>query len=143
MVSGNLPDIVLGALLAILLHEIFHYLGMLACKVRIRAFVLTWWTALGFIVVNEDFVTNARKLAIVYFLPLSMCPIILINPTNWFFIVFFLGNILGGVGDMYFYFRLMSLEPGKRVEWANKTDERMLRTAVWKRFCRQTEKEHR
>jgi len=44
--------------------------------------------------------------------------------------MFPLVNIFGGVGDMYFYFRIVSLEPEKRVEWVDRSDEKVLKSIV-------------
>ena len=50
-----------------------------------------------------------------------------------YLLMFPLVNIFGGVGDMYFYFRIVSIEPEKRVEWVDRSDEKILKSIIWKK----------
>ena len=34
---------------------------------------------------------------------------------------------------MYYFFRIITLSPDKRVEWANKSDEKILKSVIWKK----------
>jgi hypothetical protein len=47
--------------------------------------------------------------------------------------MFPLVNLSGGVGDMYYFFKIISLPPDQRVEWANKSDEKVLSSIIWKK----------
>jgi hypothetical protein len=58
---------------------------------------------------------------------------ILINPSDPFLLMFPLVNIFGGTGDMYYFFKMISLPPKKRIEWANKSDEKILKSIIWKK----------
>lgn len=55
------------------------------------------------------------------------------NPSDPYLLMFPLVNIFGGVGDMYFYFRIVSLEPEKRIEWVDSSDEKILKSIIWKK----------
>ena len=50
-----------------------------------------------------------------------------------FFLVFPIVNIFGGIGDFYSFFRYIILPPEKRIEMANKSDEKVLKHIIWKK----------
>jgi len=66
-------------------------------------------------------------------LPLIWCLVFFINPNEPYLLMFPLVNIFGGVGDMYYFFRIASLPTQKRIEWANKNDEKVLKSIIWKK----------
>ena len=125
--------VLIGFVLAIILHELTHLLVITYYKIPIKSIVLTKWTAFGFLVENEKFVNNNKILFLLYFLPLIWCSFIIINPTEPYLLMFPLVNIFGGVGDMYYFFRIFSLTPDKRIKWANQSDEKILKSVVWKK----------
>src|SRR5512136_322656 len=92
---------VLGVILAFFLHELTHLLTLKFYKIPFKAFVLTKWTAIGFLVDNETYVTDNKKLLFVYLSPLIWCFMYFLNPNEIFFLVFPMVNIFGGVGDFY------------------------------------------
>lgn len=53
--------------------------------------------------------------------------------------MFPLVNLSGGVGDMYYFFKIISLSPDQRVEWANKSDEKVLSSIIWKKEIKTNE----
>ena len=95
--------------------------------------VLTKWTAFGFLVENEKYVNNKKILFLLHFSPLVWCLIIFINPSDPGILMFPLVNIFGGVGDMYYFFRIITLSPEKRILWANESDEKILKSIIWKK----------
>jgi hypothetical protein len=124
---------IIGFILAIILHELTHLLIIVYYKIPIKSIVLTKWTSFGFLVENEKYINNRKILFLLHFLPLIWCSIYFINTNEPYLLTFPLVNIFGGIGDMYFYFRIVSLEPKKRIEWANKTDENILKSIIWRK----------
>lgn len=118
-------------ILAITLHELTHLLIIYYYKIPFKAIVLTKWTAFGFLVDNEKYVNNKKILILLHFLPLIWCLVFFINPTEPALIMFPLVNIFGGIGDMYYFFKIISLSPQKRIEWANQSDEKILKSVIW------------
>jgi hypothetical protein len=125
--------ILLGFILAITLHELTHLLVIVYYKIPIKSIILTKWTAFGFLVDNEKYINNRKILFLMHFLPLIWCSFFIIDTNEPYLMMFPLVNILGGAGDMYFYFRIILLKPEKRIEWANKTDEKILKSIIWKK----------
>jgi hypothetical protein len=123
----------LGVILAFFLHELTHLLTLIYYKIPFKAFVLTKWTAIGFLVDNETYVTDNKKLFFLYLSPLIWCLTYFINPNEPFFLMFPAVNIFGGIGDFYNFFRLIIISPEKRLEIANKSDEKLLKQILWKK----------
>ena len=129
--------ILIGITLAIILHELTHLLIIKYYKIPIKSIILTKWTAFGFLVENEKYINNKKILFLLHFSPLIWCLAYLININELYLLMFPLVNIFGGLGDMYFYFKIISLEPEKRIEWANKSDEKILKSIIWKKELNQ------
>ena len=125
--------ILIGLILAILLHELTHLFVIFYYKIPFKAVILTKWTAFGFLVDNEKYVNDRKKLILLHFLPLIWCLMFFINPNEPFFVMFPLINIFGGLGDMYYFFRIILLPPQQRIEWANDNDEKILKAVIWKK----------
>ena len=126
-----LLSVMMGLSLALVLHELTHLLVIFYYKIPFRAIVLTKWTAFGFLVENKMYVNNGRILVLLYFLPLIWCCMFFVDPTEPFLVMFPLVNIFGGLGDMYNYFKIISIPPQKRIEWANSSDEKALKSVIW------------
>jgi hypothetical protein len=124
---------ILGAILAILLHETTHLFTLIYYKIPFKAIVLTKWSAIGFLVENKTYVTNNKKLFFLYFSPLIWCFMYFINPNEPFFLMFPAINIFGGMGDFYNFFRLIFIPPEKRIEIANNSDEKVLKQIIWRK----------
>jgi len=129
----QLWQIVLGVILAIFLHELTHLFTMIYYKIPFKAIVLTKWSAIGFLVDNETYVADNKKLFVLYFSPIVWCFLYFINPNEPFFLMFPVVNIFGGMGDFYSFFRLIIIPPEKRVEMANNSDEKVLKKIIWKK----------
>lgn len=125
--------ILLGLVIALILHELTHLLVIIHYKIPFKAIIVTKWTAIGFLVDNEKYINNKKILILLHFSPLIWCFMVVINPSEPFFLMFPLVNIFGGAGDMYYFFRMISLPPQKRIEWANKSDEKILKSIIWKK----------
>jgi len=123
--------IIIGFSLALILHELTHLLVIFYYKIPFKAIVITKWTAFGFLVENKTYVNNGKILGLLYFLPLIWCCMFFIDPTEPFLVMFPLVNIFGGLGDMYNYFKIISLPAQKRIEWANRSDEKVLKSVIW------------
>ena len=123
----------IGFILAVILHELTHLFVLIYYKIPIKSIILTKWTAFGFLVDNEKYINDRKILFLLYFLPLIWCSFYIINTNEPYLLMFPLVNIFGGIGDMYSYFRIISLEPEKRIEWANKSDEKILKSVIWKK----------
>jgi hypothetical protein len=123
----------LGLLLAIFLHEITHLLTLIYYKIPFKAIVLTKWSAIGFLVDNETYVADNKKLLFLYFSPIVWCFVYFLGPNEPFFLMFPVVNIFGGVGDFYSFFRLIIIPPEKRIEMANKSDEKVLKKIIWRK----------
>jgi len=123
----------LGIFFAVLLHEETHLIVMVYYKIPLKAIVLTKWSAIGFLVDNESYVTSNTKLFFLHFLPLVWCFLIFINPQDPFFIVFPVVNIFGGIGDFYNFFKLFLIPPDKRIELADKDDAKVLSKIIWRK----------
>jgi len=129
--------VLIGFTFAIALHELTHLIVIFYYKIPIKSMVLTKWTAFGFLVENEKYVNNKKILFLLHFSPLIWCLVIFINPADPGILMFPLVNIFGGVGDMYYFFRIITLSPEKRIAWANQSDEKILKSIVWqKEFTR-------
>jgi hypothetical protein len=128
-----LLQLLLGVLAAILLHELTHLVVMIYYKIPIQAIVLTKWSAIGFLVDNETYVTNNKKLFFLHFSPLIWSLLFFINPQEPFFLTFPVVNIFGGIGDFYYFFKLIIIPPQKRIDLANNADEKVLKTIIWRK----------
>ncbi|HUS99914.1 MAG TPA: DUF3267 domain-containing protein [Candidatus Thermoplasmatota archaeon] len=124
---------ILGLSLAIVLHELTHLLTMIYYKIPFKAIVLTKYSAVGFLVDNESYVADNKKLAFLYFSPLVWCFLYFINPGEPFFLMFPIVNIFGGMGDFYSFFKLIIIPPDKRIELANRSDEKVLKRIIWRK----------
>jgi hypothetical protein len=124
---------IFGLIIAIILHELTHLLTMIYYNIPFKAIVLTKWSAIGFLVDNESYVADNKKLAFLYFLPLSGCLVYFINPSEPFFLMFPIVNIFGGAGDFYSFFKLIIIPPEKRIELANMSDEKVLKKIIWRK----------
>jgi len=125
--------VLIGFILAIILHELTHLVVIFYYKIPIKSIILTKWTAFGFLVENEKYVNNNKILFLLHFLPLIWCSFIIIDPTEPYLLMFPVVNIFGGVGDMYYFFRIYLLSPEKRIEWANRSDEKVIKSIIWKK----------
>lgn len=125
--------IIIGLTLAIILHELTHLLVIVYYKIPIKSIILTKWTSFGFLVDNEKYINNKKILFLLHFLPLIWCLVYFININEPYLLTFPLVNIFGGSGDMYFYFKIVSLTPEKRIEWANESDEKILKSVIWQK----------
>jgi len=125
--------VLIGFILAITLHELTHLLVIFYYKIPIKSIILTKWTAFGFLVENEKYVNDNKILFLLHFLPLIWCSFIIMNPSEPYLLMFPLVNIFGGTGDMYYFFRIYILPPEKRIEWANRSDEKILKSIIWKK----------
>ena len=123
----------LGVILAIFLHELTHLLTLIYYKIPFKAIVLTKWSAFGFLVDNETYVTDNKKLLFLYFSPIVWCFVYFINPNEPFFLMFPVVNIFGGMGDFYSFFRLIIIPPKKRIEMANNSDDKVLKNIIWRK----------
>ena len=125
--------ILLGLVVALILHELTHLLVIIHYKIPFKAIIVTKWTAIGFLVDNDKYINNKKILILLHFSPLIWCFMVVINPSEPFLLMFPLVNIFGGTGDMYYFFRMISLPLKERIEWANKTDEKILKSIIWKK----------
>ena len=125
--------VLIGFVLAIILHELTHLLVITYYKIPIKSIILTKWTAFGFLVENEKYVNNNKILFLLHFLPLIWCSFIIMNPSEPYLLMFPVVNIFGGTGDMYYFFRIITLSPDKRIDWANRSDEKILKSIIWKK----------
>lgn len=128
-----LLQFIFGVTLAIVLHELTHLLTMIYYKIPFKAIVVTKWSAVGFLVDNESYVKDNKKLVFLYFSPLIGCLIYFINPQEPFFLMFPIVNIFGGFGDFYSFFKLIVIPPEKRIELANSSDDKVLKKIIWRK----------
>ena len=123
----------LGFIFALLLHELTHLLVITYYKIPIKAIIITKWSAIGFLVDNEAYLDNNKIMTLLHFSPLIWCFVILINPDNFFLLMFPLVNIFGGIGDIYYYLRFLPLSNEKRFELAKKSDEKISNSIIWRK----------
>ena len=123
----------IGFILAFILHELTHLLVIVYYKIPIKSIIITKWTTFGFLVENEKYVNNKKILFLLHFLPLIWCSFYFINPNEPYLLMFLLFNLFGGTGDMYYFFRIISLAPEKRIEWINQCDDKILKSVIWKK----------
>jgi len=74
---------------------------------------------------------DEKKLILLHFLPLIWCLMIFINLNEPFLFVFPLVNIFGGIGDIYYFTKYITLPVDKRIEWANRSDEKIRKSIIW------------
>jgi len=125
--------LMLAFLFAFISHELTHLAVLLYYRIPIKSIVLTKWTAFGFLVDNEKYLNNFKILVLLHFSPLLWCILFIINPAEPAFAMIAIFNIAGGVGDIYYFFRIITLSPEKRVEWANKSDEKIMESIIWQK----------
>jgi len=123
----------LGFIFAIILHELTHLLVITYYKIPFKAIIITKWSDVGFLVDNEAYLDSNKILTLLHFSPLIWCFVILLNPGNFFLLMFPLVNIFGGIGDIYYYLCLLPLTNDERIEWAKKSDDSILKTIIWKK----------
>ena len=125
--------IFIGFAIAFFLHELTHLIVILHYKINLKAIVFTKWGAFGFLVDNEDYINDNRKLVFLHFLPLIWCLVFFLGPSDPFFLMFPLVNIFGGLGDIYFFIKIIILPVEKRVEVTNRDEEKILKTIIWRK----------
>jgi len=123
----------IGFILAFVLHELTHLIVLLYYKIPIKSIIITKWTAFGFLVENEKYVNDRKILLLLHFLPLIWCSFYIMNPSEPYLLMFAIVNVFGGAGDIYYFFRIVILPPEKRVEWANQCDEKISKSIIWKK----------
>ncbi len=123
----------LGFIFALILHELTHLLVITYYKIPFKAIIITKWSAIGFLVDNEAYINNNKILTLLHFSPLIWCFVVLIEPGSLFLIMFPLVNIFGGIGDIYYYLRLLPLTDTERIDWARKSDDKIIKTIIWKK----------
>lgn len=128
-----LLQFLLGLTLALILHELTHLLVIIYYRIPFKAIVLTRTSAFGFLVDNETYVTDNKKLFFLYFLPLIWCLMYFVNPHEPFYLMFPIVNIFGGIGDFYNFFRIMLIPREKRIEFANSNDDKVLKKIIWRK----------
>lgn len=128
-----LLKMLIGFILAFILHELTHLVVILYYKIPIKSIVFTKWSAFGFIVDNEKYVNNKKILLLLHLLPLIWCSFYFMDPTEPYLLMFALVNISGGVGDIYYFFKIISLPPDNRIEWANQCDAKISKSVIWKK----------
>jgi len=128
-----LLQFLLGMTLALILHELTHLLVIIYYRIPFKALVLTKYSAFGFLVDNETYVTDNKKLFFLYFSPLIWCLMYFINPNEPFYLMFPIVNIFGGIGDFYNFFRIMLIPYEKRIEFANSSDDKVLKKIIWRK----------
>jgi hypothetical protein len=128
-----LSEILIGATLAFLLHELTHLLVIYHYKIRIKAIVFTKWSVFGFLVDNKSYIDNNRKLVFLHISPLIWCTLIFVAPHQPFFLMFLLVNLFGGIGDIYSFFKIIIISPEERVEWTTKNEEKILKSIIWRK----------
>ena len=126
-------QIILGFIIAFILHEITHLIVLVYYKVPITSIIVTKWSGVGFIVDNEKYINNNKILTLVHFLPLIWCLVYFINLNEPFFLMFPLVNLSGGIADFYVFVRLIMLPGEKRLAWVNASDEKIIRSTLWKK----------
>ena len=131
LVIDLILKILIALIVALLLHELTHLLVILYYKIPIKAIIITKWTAVGFLVDNEKYMKDGKKLILLHFLPLIWCLMIFINLNEPFLFVFPLVNIFGGIGDIYYFTKYITLPVDKRIEWANRSDEKIRKSIIW------------
>ncbi len=123
----------IGFILAFFLHELTHLLIIVYYKIPIKSIIITKWSAFGFLVDNEKYIFNKKILLLLHFLPLIWCLFYFMDPSEPYLLMFAIVNISGGVGDIYYFFKIISLSPEKRIEWANQCDEKISKSIIWKK----------
>jgi hypothetical protein len=123
----------IGFILAVILHELTHLSVIIYYKIPIKSIIITKWSAFGFLVDNEKYINNRKILFLLHFSPLIWCSFFFININEPYLLMFPIVNIFGGVGDIYLYFRIILVEPKKRLEWVNNADEKILKSIIWKK----------
>ncbi|UCD13725.1 MAG: hypothetical protein JSW60_09245 [Thermoplasmatales archaeon] len=126
-------QIIIGFTVAFILHELTHLFVIIYYKIPIKAIILTKWSGFGFLVDNDKYINDNLKLALLHFLPLIWCFVFFINPNEIFFLMFPIVNIFGGAGDIYFFTRLIVLPLEERLAWATKSEEKILKTIIWRK----------
>ena len=131
LIMDFILKILITLIVALILHELTHLLVILYYKIPIKAIIITKWTAFGFLVDNEKYMKDEKKLILLHFLPLIWCLMIFINLNEPFLFVFPLVNIFGGIGDIYYFTKYITLPVDKRIEWANRSDEKIRKSIIW------------
>jgi hypothetical protein len=133
-------QLLLGVLIAIALHELTHLFIIIYYKIPFKAIVITKWSAIGFLVDNETYVTDNKKLFLLHFSPMLGCLVFFINPNEPFYLMFPVVNIFGGIGDFYNFFKLIVVPPQQRIDKANDADESVLKSIIWRKDIRLNKK---
>ena len=123
----------IGFIIAFFLHELTHLLVIVYYKIPIKSIILTKWSSFGFLVDNEKYINNKKILILLHFLPLIWVSFYIMDPSEPYLLSFAIVNIFGGAGDIYYFFKIVSLPPEKRIEWANKSDEKISKSIIWQK----------
>ena len=125
--------VLLGFIFAVILHELTHLLVITYYKIPMKSIIITKWTSIGFLIDNDAYLGNNKIMALLHFLPLIWCFVFFINTNSIYLLMFPLVNIFGGIGDFYYYLRFLPLTTEERIEWAKKSEDKILKSIIWKK----------
>ncbi len=109
-------------LIAIVIHEVFHYIPHILMKTEFESFVVSF-KSIGF-QLNNNFMKDNRKLVAVYLLPLSLSLVLLLDFYTPRIFIFGMVNLLWSLLDITNLVSLFTKSPEKRVEWADELDRK-------------------
>ena len=116
-------------LLMIFLHEIVHLITAYFLKVRIEAFLVSYF-GIMFYLVDEDLVYSSFKIVTISLLPLALSLVILLSQSSGT-ILFSVSNIGGSVGDVYMVIKLLRKDPSERLRWSKNLKKKLARRAIY------------
>ncbi|MFO7792916.1 MAG: metalloprotease family protein [Candidatus Saliniplasma sp.] len=122
-----LEPILIGVL-AILVHEVFHYIPHIAMKTKFERFVVSI-KSVGFQFSNE-FLREKNKVLAVYLFPLTLSSILFIDIYAPRIFIFGVVNLLWSLMDLTTLASLLTKLPDERVDWADRKDEKAREKAI-------------
>lgn len=119
-------------LACLVLHEVFHYIPHVFWSSRFNYFVLSK-VSLGFLIDN-DFMLEKKRLVTVFLFPLILSLAFFLSPWGNYAVIFSIINLVLSILDVLLLTRLLQMEPRKRKRWADRLDEKALRTAWYRKM---------
>ncbi|MGM0404664.1 MAG: metalloprotease family protein [Thermoplasmatota archaeon] len=122
-----IEPLLLGVL-AIVIHEIFHYLPHVFMKTKFKRFIVST-KSIGFQFSN-DFMRDKKKMILVNLLPLSLSSILFLDPYNPRIFILVVVNLLWSITDITTIASLVTRSPDERVVWGDTMDQKARDKAI-------------
>lgn len=125
----DLLTALLVVLIMIILHETTHLTVAYILKVKIEAFLISYFGIL-FYLVDEDLVYSAFKIVAVSLTPLMLSLVVFFSQSPET-LLFSISNLGGSLGDVYMTIKLLRKKPHERLRWGKHLKKKLAKKAIY------------